>query len=59
VSPVRGIITSLDKDLPLNNVRMMDKILATSIAQQRLYMLFYSEFLPASLLCWPALEFTA
>ena len=49
VSPIRGIVTSLDKDLPVNNVRTMEKILATSIAQQRLYMLLFGIFASVAL----------
>jgi putative ABC transport system permease protein len=50
VSPIRGIVVSIDKDQPLNNVRTMEKVLVGSIAQQRLYMLLFGVFASIALL---------
>ncbi|HZS45405.1 MAG TPA: ABC transporter permease [Blastocatellia bacterium] len=44
VPAIRGILSSLDKDQPLFNIKTMDQILVSSIAQQRLNMLLLSIF---------------
>jgi len=50
IAPIRGVLSSLDKDQPLSNVRTMDEILSASIAQQRLNTLLLGIFATLALI---------
>ena len=44
VAPLRGIMTELDKDLPIYRVRTMEQIVNNAVAQPRLYTVLIGSF---------------
>jgi putative ABC transport system permease protein len=50
VAPARAEIRSLDKGIPVFNVKTMNDVLMTSVSQQRMSMLLFSAFAAVALL---------
>jgi ABC-type antimicrobial peptide transport system permease subunit len=50
VAAARNAVRSIDKGIPVFNVKTMDDVLATSVAQQRMSMLLFSAFAGIALL---------
>jgi putative ABC transport system permease protein len=50
VGGIRSELAALDPDLPISNVRTLEQVLATSVAEPRFYMLLLTAFAGAALL---------